>query len=60
MKHHCPLSLTTLVSGLSIAIACAGCLGCARETKTVTKTTTETPEQKTVTKDVHKEKVIDK
>jgi hypothetical protein len=57
MKPHRTRCFATLMSGLSIAIAC---VGCARETKTVTKTTTETPEQKTVTKDVHKERVIDK
>jgi hypothetical protein len=57
MKRLPTRRIAPLLSGAALVIVC---VGCARETKTVTKTTVETPEQKTVTKDVHKERVIDK
>jgi hypothetical protein len=57
MKHDRTRRIAAALGSVTLAIAC---LGCARENKTVTKTTTETPEQKTTVKDVHKERVVDK
>ncbi|MGE3107897.1 MAG: hypothetical protein AB7G11_06380 [Phycisphaerales bacterium] len=58
MNHYS--NTRRIASALAVVALALAYSGCASESKTKTRTVVETPEQKTVHTDIHKEKVIDK